>query len=61
MYFQNEENKGGRIMAQVIDFFEWKYNHKIVPWENCVERLREYLDMELAEAMRKDFEDNFTG
>jgi hypothetical protein len=48
-------------MAQVIDFFEWKYNHKIVPWENCVERLREYLDMELAEAMRKDFEDNFTG
>ena len=41
----------------VIDFFEWKFNHRIVIFKGRLSQYREYLEMELAEALKKDSED----
>jgi len=40
----------------VIDFFEWKFNKRIVLFQGGVERLRSFLEMELADALRQDSE-----
>lgn len=44
------------MSAVIIDFFEYKYNHNLVVLKNVMDRYREYLEMELAEALRKDTE-----
>ena len=46
------------MIAPVIDFFEWKFNHRIVLCTGGIDRLRDFLEMELAEAMRRDTEEH---
>ena len=45
-------------MAIVLDFFEWKFNKRIVVVKRLgrYDRLKEYLEMELVELLRKDSE-----
>jgi len=45
----------------VIDFFEWKFNHRIVLFHGGIERLRDFLEIELAEALKQDNERLITG
>jgi len=40
----------------IIDFFEWKFNHRVVTITEPKDRRLEYLEMELAEALRRDNE-----
>lgn len=44
------------MSAVVLDFFEWKFNHRIVMFKSRSDMYRNYLEMELAEALRKDTE-----
>lgn len=44
------------MSAVVLDFFEWKFNHRVVKFVSRKEQYRNYLEMELAEALRKDTE-----
>lgn len=44
------------MSAAVVDFFEYKYNRRIVLVDSLENRYRDYLEMELAEALRNDTE-----
>lgn len=44
------------MSAVVLDFFEWKYNHRVVVIKDMVNRYKDYLEIELLEVLKKDSE-----
>ena len=46
------------MSAVVLDFFEWKFNHRVVTIAEPQDRLEEYLEMEMLEALKSDTERN---
>ena len=45
------------MSAIILDFFEYKFNNKVVVLTEPQCRLLEDLDLELAESLRMDYED----
>ena len=39
------------MSAVILDFFEYKYNGRVVATKGGIDRLKDFLEMELAEAL----------